>query len=229
MTSGEITLLVEDIVKSIDNVVIGTYDASNERTLICDTKWLRVGKQVSNEADEVYTVTKVVEDEYIEVSPVLVSNPPLEGNIYLPSPFYISGTRMATNREWTLSTNNMSEKTPLAWLLEIIRMTKRGRESAIDFESEIRMFFLDETNIVNYYTADHRENVTYPMERLAQCFMKAIEENRAYETIEDYQMITFSRFGVELAEGMFENILDANLSGVELRVNLVKYKINCKC
>lgn len=229
MTSGEITLMIEDIVKSIDNVVIGTYDASNGRTLICDTKWLRVGKEVSNEADDVYVVTKVVEDEYIEVNPVLIANPPLEGKIYLPAPFYISGTQTATNREWTLSTNNMSDKTPLAWLLEIIRMTKRGRESAIDFESEIRMFFLDETNIANYYTKDHRENVTYPMERLAKCFMKAIEKNRAYETIEEYQLITFSRFGVELAEGMFENILDANLSGVELRVNLIKYKINCKC
>ena len=123
----------------------------------------------------------------------------------------------------------MSDKTPLAWLLEVIRMTKRGRESAIDFESEIRIFFLDETDIRNYYTADHRENVTYPMERLARCFMEAIQKDRTFEAIYEHQMITFSRFGVESAQGMFENILDANLSGVELRVNLVKYKNNCKC
>jgi hypothetical protein len=28
---------------------------------------------------------------------------------------------------------------------------------------------------------------------------------------------------------MFKNILDANLSGVELRIGLEKYKENCKC
>lgn len=227
--TNEITNIVRDLTASIDNVVEGKYVASEERTYVCDTKWLRVGKKVSDEADNVYTITKVVEDEYIESTPVLVSSPPLEGKIYLPAPYYISGTRMATNREWTISNSKMSEKTPLAWLLEIIRMTKRGRESAIDFESELRMFFLDETDIRNYYTADHRENVTYPMEKLAKEFMKVIDEDRRFETIFEYQLITFSRFGVESLQGMFENILDANLSGVELRVNLVKYKTNCKC
>tara|TARA_R110000772_G_scaffold11971_1_gene37012 strand:+ start:116 stop:802 length:687 start_codon:yes stop_codon:yes gene_type:complete len=227
--TNEISDIVRGIVNSIDHSVEGKYVASEERTYICDTKWLRVGKKVTNEADEVYTVTKVVNDSYIEVTPLLVSNSPLEGKIYLPAPYFVTGTRVATNREWTISTNKMSDKTPLAWLLEVIRMTKRGRESAIDFESEIRIFFLDETDIRNYYTADHRENVTYPMERLARCFMEAIQKDRTFEAIYEHQMITFSRFGVESAQGMFENILDANLSGVELRVNLVKYKNNCKC
>lgn len=227
--TNEITNIVRGLAGRVDNVIEGVYNASEERTYVCDTKWSRVGKKVSDEADNVYTITKVVEDEYIEVTPLLVSNPPLEGKIYLPSPYFVTGTRMATNREWTISTNKMSDKTPLTWLLEIIRMSKKGRESAIDFESELRLFFLDETDIRNYYTADHRENVTYPMEKLAEAFMKVIDEDRAFETIFEYQMITFSRFGVELAQGMFENILDANLSGVELRINLRKFKTNCKC
>ena len=225
----EISNIVQGIVDSIDNTVVGTYEASTQRTLICDTKWLRAGKEVTDANDNIYTVTKVVEDTYIEVTPLLVANPPLEGVISLPAPFYITGTKIATNREWSISTNKLTEKTPLAWLLEIIRVTKRGRESAIDFESELRMFFLDETDILNYYTADHREQVVLPMEKLAKEFMRAIEKNRAFESVVEYQLITFSRFGVETAQGMFENILDANLSGVELRVNLVKYKVNCKC
>jgi hypothetical protein len=225
----EITNVVRTLVSQIDNSVVGEYNSVDGRTYICDTKWIRVGKKVTDESDNVYTITEVVPDEYINVEPLLVSNPPLDGTIYIPSPFYISGTKMATNREWTISTNKMSEKTPLAWLLEMIRMTKRGRESAIDFESEIRMFFLDETDIRNYYTADHRDNVVYPMERLAKAFMESVRYDRSFQTIEEYELITFSRFGVETDRGMFENILDANLSGVELRVNLVKYKQNCKC
>ena len=228
MTS-EVTNIIRDLVNQIDNSMLGVYEPSTGRTLICNTKWSRVGKTISNEAGEVYTITEVQEDEYIIAVPELDTSPDLDGLIYLTAPFYISGTKMATNREWTISTNDMSKKTPLAWLLELIRIRKPGRESVIDFETELRLFLLDETDIVNYYTKDHRDNVVEPMSKLAIEFLKVIENDRQYETIEEYELITFSRFGVETDRGMFENILDANLSGVELRVDLKKYKINCKC
>ncbi len=228
MTS-EVTNIIRDLVNQIDNSMLGVYEPSTGRTLICNTKWSRVGKTISNEAGEVYTITEVQEDEYIIAVPELDTSPDLDGLIYLSAPFYISGTKMATNREWTISTNDMSKKTPLAWLLELIRIKKPGRESVIDFETELRLFLLDETDIVNYYTKDHRDNVVEPMSKLAIEFLKVIENDRQYETIEEYELITFSRFGVETDRGMFENILDANLSGVELRVDLKKYKMNCKC
>ena len=228
MTS-EVTNIIRDLVNQIDNSMLGVYEPSTGRTLICNTKWSRVGKTISNEAGEVYTITEVQEDEYIKAQPELETSPDLDGLIFLSAPFYISGTKMATNREWTISTNDMSKKTPLAWLLELIRIRKPGRESVIDFETELRLFLLDETDIVNYYTKDHRDNVVEPMSKLAIEFLKVIENDRQYETIEEYELITFSRFGVETDRGMFENILDANLSGVELRVDLKKYKINCKC
>jgi hypothetical protein len=67
------------------------------------------------------------------------------------------------------------------------------------------------------------------MEELAKGFIDAMASNRKFKTVEDYEMLTFSRFGVERSDGMFQNILDANLSGVELRVTLTKFKENCKC
>tara|TARA_R110000803_G_scaffold25278_3_gene60352 strand:+ start:266 stop:958 length:693 start_codon:yes stop_codon:yes gene_type:complete len=225
----EITNIIGELVAKIDNVCIGIYDSVTTFTMICDTKYLRVGKKVTNEAGDEYMVTKVVEDEYIEVTPLLVGSPNLDGKIYLPPPFYISGTKMATNREWTISTSDMTSKTPLAWLLELIRLEKQGRGSSVNWRSDLRMFFLDETDIQNYYTKDHRDNVVEPMSRLAQLFMKVIDEDLTFESIDDYELITFSRFGVETERGMFENILDANLSGVELRLTLGKYKGNCHC
>ena len=225
----ELSVIVGDLISQIDNSVQGKYDASSDRTYICDTKWMRVGKIVTDSSDREYRITEVVDDEYCTSKPKVSSSPPLDGKIYLPAPFYISGTKLATNREWTLSTNDLREKTPLAWLLEIIRISKLGRGESVDFESEIRLFFLDETDVRNYYTKDHRMNVVYPMERLAQQFIETIEKDRSFETLESYDLTTFSRFGMEDEKGIFENILDANLSGVELRVNLRKYKINCKC
>ena len=67
------------------------------------------------------------------------------------------------------------------------------------------------------------------MSRLAELFMEVINNDRTFETIDDYELVTFSRFGVETDRGMFENILDANLSGVELRLTLGKYNANCHC
>ena len=106
----EITNVVRTLVSQIDNSVVGEYNSADGRTYICDTKWIRVGKKVTDESDNIYTITEVVPDEYINVEPLLVSNPPLDGKIYIPAPFYISGTKMATNREWTISTSKMSEK-----------------------------------------------------------------------------------------------------------------------
>lgn len=103
MTS-EVTNIIRDLVNQIDNSMLGVYEPSTGRTLICNTKWSRVGKTISNEAGEVYTITEVQEDEYIIAVPELDTSPDLDGLIYLSAPFYISGTKMATNREWTIST-----------------------------------------------------------------------------------------------------------------------------
>tara|TARA_R110001632_G_scaffold72709_1_gene167877 strand:- start:160 stop:849 length:690 start_codon:yes stop_codon:yes gene_type:complete len=226
----EISQIINGLISDIDNTIEGVWDAINERTNVCKTKWARVGKVVADSVGNEYTITEIEIDEWIKSKAVDPTNlNPLEGVIYLSSPFYISGTKIATNNEWTKSTNNMTTKTPLAWLLEIIRVRKYGRGNTIDFESDIRLFFLDETDIRNYYTKDHRENVVYPMQNLAMEFIEIIQKNRQFATLDEWELITFSRFGVERDNGMFQNILDANLSGVELRVNLTKYKENCVC
>ena len=62
------------------------------------------------------------------------------------------------------------------------------------------------------------------MSLLAEEFIKVVEEDRNFLTLEEYDVINFTRFGAEQENGYFKNILDANLSGVELRIKLSKYK-----
>jgi len=93
----------------------------------------------------------------------------------------------------------------------------------------MRIFFLDETNIKDFYTQDHRREVVLPMQRLVDQFIETINNDARFQTIESFRIKTFSRFGVEQENGMFQNILDANLSGVELILSLTKFKENCKC
>jgi len=229
MTS-EVSQVIKSLVVSLDATVYGIYDAQNDRTDICNTKWMRIGQVVEDSNGELYRILSVEYDEYVTWEPLDQNNQnPLEGIISLPAPYWITGTQLATNREWTIKGPNLSAKLPLVWLLEVLRMRKYGMESTYDFDADIRMFFLDETNVVQYYTEDHRELVMYPMEKLCAEFLKLVENDARFVRYTDYELITFSRFGTERSDGMFANILDANLSGVEMRIRLVKYKENCIC
>jgi hypothetical protein len=227
--TNDLSAIIEGIVNQIDTTLVGKYDQNTEQTNVCATKWARVGKYVTDSNGAIYRITDVQIDEYIKAEPIAPNGPPLDGVINLPNPYWITGTRTATNREWTIKDNNLLDKTPIVWLLETLRFRQYGRQSTFDFDADLRIFFLDETDPVNYYTADHRENVVFPMQNLANEFISTIARLRQFKVIEDYELITFSRFGVEQQPGMFQNILDANLSGVELRITLTMYKGNCKC
>jgi hypothetical protein len=141
----------------------------------------------------------------------------------------MTGTKLATNREWSIADNNLENKLPLIWLLEIISETGYGRSSSFDRDIESRIFFLDETDPSQYYTKDHREQVVKPMQKLMNEFLATIVKIREYKPVENYRYKTFSRFGVEQENGVFQNILDANLSGIALELTLTRYKVNCKC
>lgn len=225
----EIRNIVEDLVNQMDCTIVGEVDNLIMKNTFCKTKWSRPGKQIQNlETNFVFNIINVEPNEYIDAIPIGAGT--FGSATYeLVKPYFISGTRLATNSEWTKVTPNLMDKTPLIWLLEVIRFRGFGKESTMEFESDLRLFFLDETNVSQYYTVDHRENVVYPMEQLALEFINTVGKNRNFKTIEEYEMITFSRFGVERDQGMFQNILDANLSGVELRIKLEKFKENCKC
>jgi len=217
----DISRHIGDLVLSIDNTLIGTYEEISEVTNMCKTKYSRVGKYVTDELNNEYLITEIDTDTYIKAGTA-------DGTLSLAVPYYINGTKIATNREWTIADENLFNKTPIVWLLHDLRYFKYGKESVFDWESDVRIFFLDETDITNYYTKDHIINVVEPMTELALLFIEAVNKNRKYLTIEQYEMINFTRFGTEQENGYFQNILDANLSGVELRIKLTRYKENCK-
>jgi hypothetical protein len=224
--------IVKGIVESIDSSIVGSYNSATGLTEFCNTKWARKGKVISKSGEE-FLIDQIEYDQEIEASYLgsTIPSPELDGIIDLPSPFFISGTKIAVNNEWTKADNDLTKKTPIIWLLETMRERIFGRGDVRDREMELRIFFLDETNVAQFLTEDHRREVVFPMQKLVEEFIAAIGKDRRFRTIEDYSIRTFSRFGVEQEGGMFQNILDANLSGVELIITLTKYKAGCdpKC
>jgi len=218
----DISNFIEDLVNKIDNTMVGKYDPINEYTTVCDSKYSRIGKYVTDEAQDEFLITDLDPDKWIKAGTS-------DGILSLQKPYFLSGTRISANREWTISTADLTKKTPIIWLLSDVRYFQYGRGSVYDWESEVRLFFLDEGDAVNYYSADYVSNVVNPMSRLADLFIEAVNKDRQYKTLDQYEMINFTRFGAEDPKGYIQNILDANLSGVELRISLTKYKENCKC
>jgi len=225
------TIEIQEIIDEINCKIDGNYNALDGRTYFCHTKWARIGKTITDANGIVFLITDLSVDEWIIAEQLIVTDPVinLDGECTLQKPFFITGTKLATNREWTIATNNLEDKTPLIWLLEIISETGYGRESTIERDIVTNLFFLDQTDPSQYYTVDHRKQVVTPMGNLMQEFIKTVEKIRMWKTVNEYTYKTFSRFGVETDAGAIENILDANLSGVSLNITLSKYRANCKC
>ena len=224
----DVANIIESIVNQMDNTIEGNFDSGDGKTYFCKTKWARVGKPIFDALNNEYLITEVVLDDYIVATPVGHAND-LDGVCSLVNPFWITGTRLATNREWTIASNNLMDKLPLIWMLELMSETIYGRGATLERDMELQLFFLDETDPAQYYTYEHRQQVVQPMQQMMIEFIDTINRLKEFKTVENYRIRTFSRFGTESEQGVLENVLDANLSGLRLDLTLSKYKENCKC
>lgn len=224
----EFSEIFNEIVEKISSEVKVESQNSNEY-FTCKTKWARKGKTLTGFDIDGNLLTKkiinVVNNELIVLEDDLIVGDILTLN----KPFNITGTKIATNLEWTKKDNIAIEKTPLIWLLDNFDEQILGSESSIERIVDLKIFFLDETDIKNYYTADHKKQVIQPMMNLKDEFLNEIKKNRNFKTIIDTRIKYFSRFGTENSQGFEKNILDANLSGLLLSNSLTKFKENCKC
>ena len=223
----DISVLFEEIVSKIDtSIEVKSY--SNKRFYTCNTKWIRAGKiifgKTAGNTDATSIVTLVVKDTYFEIeSATLVKS------VRCPLPFAITGTKLATNIEFTKKSNNLLNKTPLVWLLENHSEKLYGIDSSLERDMEMTVLFLDETDVLNYYTKDHRLQVSEPMIALEEEFEKVINNFALYRRLISFNRKVFSRFGTETENGIYKNILDANLSGIIITYSVSKYKDACKC
>lgn len=224
----DISNIIDDIISGMDSSIALEFDPLTTKWMTCDSKWARIGKIITNSLGGEFRITDMEPNEWIQAILVKGSGG-MEPIMNLAEPFAITGTKMVANLEWTKANPNVMEKTPIIWLLETIRFVESGRDKPTQFESDLRLFFLDETNVAQYMTKEHRNNVVRPMNQMIDEFVRTINSNRNFKRILETERITFSRFGVERDNGVFQNVLDANLSGVELRFTLTKFKENCIC
>jgi hypothetical protein len=144
--------------------------------------------------------------------------------------YFFIGTPLRTNAEWLSFSNNEMLKTPFIWLVEPTREKKLGVSSIIERESEIRLLLLDNNNSANWLTKNVHENRLGALYNLASEIENVANDNvKWFKEIETVDVKNYTRFGTETPQGFEANIIDADLTGVEMRFTLKVIKQACNC
>jgi hypothetical protein len=158
---------------------------------------------------------------------------PTVTEITLDSLKYYHGTVIATKEE--LARKELSsDKFPMAFLLEILEDDFNNvYDARIDRNSQLRLYFLSETDENNWNTNEHYEFSIKPMRNLLYKFIAHLNESIMIGDIDSYRAINHAKFGVFVSAkgGHTERIFNDKLSGVELRIDLpiLKSGVCCPC
>tara|TARA_R110002153_G_scaffold209897_1_gene362497 strand:+ start:12947 stop:13660 length:714 start_codon:yes stop_codon:yes gene_type:complete len=158
---------------------------------------------------------------------------PTTTEITLDSLKYYHGTVIATKEE--LSRKELSsDKFPMAFLLEIIEDDFNNKDdSRVDRNSQLRLFFLSETDENNWTTNEHYEFSIKPMRNLLYKFIAHLNDSNLIGKIDSYKATNHAKFGVYLSSkgGHTQRIFNDKLSGVELGIDLpiLKSRQCCPC
>jgi hypothetical protein len=214
------------------------------KMFVCGSvKWARVGKSLRTNTtfgtDPTLYYFPIVSVDYVNNIIVLDYPKDAEGDPVnwtgntgtLNDIYFFIGTPLRTNAEWLSFSNNEMLKTPFIWLVEPTREKKLGASSIIERESEIRLLLLDNNNSANWLTKNVHENRLGALYNLASEIENVANDNvKWFKEIETVDVKNYTRFGTETPQGFEANIIDADLTGVEMRFTLKVIKqAYCNC
>lgn len=229
----DIINIVGEIVADIDKTVkVGkTYFPENRefRMDVCSLKWLKIGSVILDNQNRPSTVTQIGEN-YIVVHK---DDPFVWTSKYftiVQDIYYFKGSPLATNQEWKFFEKDETDKVPFVWLVSPTTEVFYNNGQANERESDLRLFFLDITS-PTYTVQQHHDNVIKYLNAWIDAFLEVINKNRRdFGRFDSYTLKEISRFGVETPQGVENNIIDSNLSAIELRFTLpIKKSAKCLC
>jgi hypothetical protein len=232
-----------DIYDIVQDEIFANIDATVEITAIvsvgggstvitlCKNKWIRVNQVITDTDSKEWLITSIAANGDVTVTDPAASTPLTRRQVLtIKAPQFLFGTHWSATNEYTLRGSDSRVKLPLVWLVENISEEEFGIKSSIERQSRVRLYFLDDNNPKENLNADFRLNVVTPMIGLKDAVIEAIKGNLLFDVLESWNTRNLTRFGNENEKGYFENILDENLSGVELVITLPIFKRgDCKC
>jgi hypothetical protein len=233
--------IIEGVVDSIDKTcvvsrIVDNIDLVQATLYLCDLKWIKVGSIISDGLGHEVPVIEVGTNYIVfDKTDYIAEN---EATFVWTSKtltivkdiYYVKGTALAVNGEWTKLTSDEREKTPFVWLVKPTTETTNLNGQGIVRTAELRIYFLDATDVTNYTEDDHNVEVLTPLWQWVVAFFEAIRKNKDFANIDNYTSRELNRFGTETPQGFEANILDSNLSAIELRFTLsIRNGAKCLC
>jgi hypothetical protein len=214
----EVVNILQMIVEQIPNVIEVKYIEEDEgvyKVCTCNTLHVRKGMKIGN-----FVVSDFSLNEWFEMS-----GDSLDLNtktITLPSFGFHSGTLMDIDGERGSAKQVNQQKSPFVWNREPFRIREdRNKISSLYGTATLDLFFMGDSDPTTF-TNTHREEVISPINNYVDYFLDFIESKKNWfgnlTFVDRYERVNV---GTEGAKGYTERLFDENLSGVELRFDLV--------
>lgn len=218
--------------RDVKVIVAGALVSGVQVVTFCDNKWMRVGQYLTDGDGKLWLIRSIAENGNVTlVKPTGATNIAKRQVLQVVEVQFLFGTHRSANNEYLLKHSNDLEVVPVVWLIEAISEQEfNTNESAKERETELRMYCLDRGDVGEYLNEDYRLNVVSPMIALKDELIRIIDEDRMFDGTDNRRTRPITRFGNENEKGVFENVLNDDLSGVELKINLHRYRSgDCKC
>ena len=189
------------------------------------THWINKGSKVTIDG-AIYDVLSVVYNQ----SFTIMATGLVASEYTLAAPDYMHGTRNAVSGERDgMLTQLHKDKCPFVWLVEPYRERDyKDPLSNIARDSSLVLVFLDASDVSEWTTNKHYEEVITPMDNLKDTFFTSVYKSNLFLDLEYIDTIRQVMFGVESPKGHDKGILNENLTGIECRFDLsIRKQSNC--
>lgn len=208
---------IENTLDLSGQVESAVFDGTNTTITTCDIFHLRESMTVLLD-DVAYTVLSVDQ----ELNTFTVAGDLTGSFIYeVPNPFFFWGTPRQAQTE--LSNTDPASKYPFVYLKEIIRERNFDQFASLERESDVRLFFLDEMNKMDWHTVELYSNVLIGLNKLVDAFITQLRASSKFYLQETtFERVNHSDFGLNIIdnEGHLSALFADNLSAVDLSFTL---------
>lgn len=174
-----------------------------------------------------YKVVSFVMNESLTLKPLKGTTPVTATSFIIPPPTFLHGTPTAANNEYVRTKSN-----PFIWVLEFLEADyNNSTDSPVKGTFDFDIFFLTDVPQGDWLVTDHYEKAIYPMNNEIDYFLKILNDRiDLFGDIEGYKVINHVNFGNYVVnKGYDKKIIEANLSGSQLKISIPYITEDCEC
>ena len=214
-------------ISSVDSLGSSLYKINTRNTL-----YLRTDKKVTINSVE-YRITDFEINSYITVKALSGDVPVVVTSFTVDAPLFVWGNPKMVSNELDLRIKNKAQVHPFIWAVEISNtQLDLNPASAIKSTPSFNLFFLDSNKFDDWTISEHYELDIYPLLNYIDFFVAILRSRRDLFDVDSIKYTTTNHvnFGTYTSnQGMVDRILNDDLTGIQVQIDLPIYGSDCDC